>query len=73
MQLQQPDHCLRINKTDTNKNVQIQYKSVLNPHKSLGRYKAPADTSRVQATVLSDRDEQYACRVTKSLLTRHDA
>eukprot|EP00957_Ditylum_brightwellii_P059281 4500686-Ditylum_brightwellii.AAC.1 len=58
---------------DTNKNVQIQYKSILNPHKTLGHYKAPAGTGRVQATVLADCDKQYACRVTKSSLTRHEA
>eukprot|EP00957_Ditylum_brightwellii_P072984 5545954-Ditylum_brightwellii.AAC.1 len=52
MQLQQSDHWLGINKADTNKNVQIQYKSVLNPHKTLGCYKAPAGTSKVHATVL---------------------
>eukprot|EP00957_Ditylum_brightwellii_P195061 14862119-Ditylum_brightwellii.AAC.1 len=57
MQLHQSDHSLCINKADTNKNVQIQYKSVLNPHKSLGHYKAPAGASRVQATVLADCDE----------------
>eukprot|EP00957_Ditylum_brightwellii_P056129 4255504-Ditylum_brightwellii.AAC.1 len=45
MQLQQPDHCLQINKADTNQNVQIQYKSILNPQKTLGYYKAPAGTS----------------------------
>eukprot|EP00957_Ditylum_brightwellii_P076594 5821958-Ditylum_brightwellii.AAC.1 len=53
--------------------MQIQYKSILNIHKTLSHYKAPAGTIRVQATVLADRDAQYACRVTKSSLTRHDA
>eukprot|EP00957_Ditylum_brightwellii_P081310 6185244-Ditylum_brightwellii.AAC.2 len=62
MLLQQPDHCLQINKADINENMQIQYKSVLNPHKTLRQYKAPAGTSRVQATVFSDQDEQYACK-----------
>eukprot|EP00957_Ditylum_brightwellii_P065411 4961982-Ditylum_brightwellii.AAC.1 len=42
MQLQQLDHCLQINKADTHENVQIQYKSVLNHHQTLGHYKAPA-------------------------------
>eukprot|EP00957_Ditylum_brightwellii_P011315 855571-Ditylum_brightwellii.AAC.1 len=46
VQLHQPDHSLCINKADTNENVQIQYKSVLDPHKILGHYNAPADTSR---------------------------
>eukprot|EP00957_Ditylum_brightwellii_P180303 13735259-Ditylum_brightwellii.AAC.1 len=73
MQLQQPDHNLQINKADTSDNVQIQYKSVLNPHKTLGYCKVPASTSRVQATVLADQDEYYACRVTKLSLTRHEA
>ena len=54
MQLHQPDHSLCINKADSNENVQIQYKSVLDPHKILGYYKAPAGTSRVQATVHAD-------------------
>eukprot|EP00957_Ditylum_brightwellii_P153143 11656755-Ditylum_brightwellii.AAC.1 len=57
MKLQQSHHCLQINKVATNENVQIQYKSVLNPHNTLGHYKAPAGTSRVQATVLADQDE----------------
>eukprot|EP00957_Ditylum_brightwellii_P011169 845992-Ditylum_brightwellii.AAC.1 len=73
MQFHQPDHSLCINNADTNKNVQIQYKSVLDPSKTLGHYKAPAGTSRVQTTVLTDHDEQDVCRVTKSSLTRHEA
>eukprot|EP00957_Ditylum_brightwellii_P067976 5161332-Ditylum_brightwellii.AAC.1 len=73
MQLHQPDHSLCINKADNNKNVQIQYKLVLNPYKTLGHYKAPAGTSRAQATVLADQNKQYVCRVTKSSLTRHEA
>eukprot|EP00957_Ditylum_brightwellii_P114474 8728396-Ditylum_brightwellii.AAC.1 len=73
MRLQQSDHSLRIHKADTNENVQIQYKSVLNPHKTLGHYKAPAGTGRVQATVLTDWDKKYACRVAKSALTRPEA
>eukprot|EP00957_Ditylum_brightwellii_P016052 1209369-Ditylum_brightwellii.AAC.2 len=73
MQLNQPDHSLWINRANTNKNVQKQYKSVLNPHQTLSHYKAPADTNKVQAIVLVEQDEQYACRVTKSSLTRHEA
>eukprot|EP00957_Ditylum_brightwellii_P093094 7087509-Ditylum_brightwellii.AAC.1 len=73
MQLHQPNHSLHINKADTNENAQIQYKSVLNFLKTLGHYKAPAVTSRAQATVLADHDEQYERRVTKSSLTRHEA
>eukprot|EP00957_Ditylum_brightwellii_P073827 5610193-Ditylum_brightwellii.AAC.1 len=49
MQLHQSDHSLCINKANTNKNEQIKYKSVLNPYKTLGHYKAPTDTSRVYA------------------------
>eukprot|EP00957_Ditylum_brightwellii_P137513 10483991-Ditylum_brightwellii.AAC.1 len=57
MQLHQSDNSLCINKADTNKNVQIQYTSVLNPHKTLGHYKAPACPSRVWATIFADHDE----------------
>eukprot|EP00957_Ditylum_brightwellii_P101951 7770559-Ditylum_brightwellii.AAC.1 len=73
MQLQQSDHSLQIHKADTSKNAKIQYKSVLNPHRALGHYKAPAGTSRVQATVLADQDKQYMCRVAKLSLIRHEA
>ena len=72
MQLQQSNQSLRINKADTSKNVQINYKYVFNPHKTLGHYKAPAGTGKVQATVLAEQDKQYAYRITKSSLTHHE-
>eukprot|EP00957_Ditylum_brightwellii_P014376 1081910-Ditylum_brightwellii.AAC.1 len=73
MQLQQPDRLLRIHKADTSKNVQINYKSVFNPHKTLGHYKALDGAGRIQTTVLAEQDEKYVCRFTKSALIQHEA
>eukprot|EP00957_Ditylum_brightwellii_P129969 9912853-Ditylum_brightwellii.AAC.1 len=46
MQLQYPDQLLQIHKAGTGKNVQINNKTVFNPHKTLGHYKAPEGTGR---------------------------
>eukprot|EP00957_Ditylum_brightwellii_P121395 9257856-Ditylum_brightwellii.AAC.1 len=59
MQLQQPAQLLQVHKADTRENVQINYRSVFDPHKTLGHYKALAWTGRVQATVLTEHDEKY--------------
>eukprot|EP00957_Ditylum_brightwellii_P098987 7540364-Ditylum_brightwellii.AAC.1 len=73
MQLQQPDQSLQIHKADTSENIQIDYKSVFNPQKTLGHHKDPTGIGRVQATVLTEQDAKYASRVTKSALIRHKA
>eukprot|EP00957_Ditylum_brightwellii_P098096 7473502-Ditylum_brightwellii.AAC.1 len=39
----------------------------------LGHYKAPARTSKVQESILINKAEQYAFKVKKSLLHRHEA
>eukprot|EP00957_Ditylum_brightwellii_P048671 3693193-Ditylum_brightwellii.AAC.1 len=69
----QPDTTLRIKQTNTGESVQIKYKSVYDPHKTLFHYKAPARDSIAQKNVLPYTDKMYACKVMKSLLTWHES
>ena len=70
---QVPDIPLWLKQANTNKGVTITYKSVFNPHKILGHYKAPEGTSKVQENILINKAERYACKVKKSMLNRHKA
>eukprot|EP00957_Ditylum_brightwellii_P199238 15187712-Ditylum_brightwellii.AAC.1 len=44
---QVPDTPLQLKQANTREDITIPYKSVFNPHKMLGHYKAPAGTSKV--------------------------
>eukprot|EP00957_Ditylum_brightwellii_P025420 1922466-Ditylum_brightwellii.AAC.1 len=72
MQFMQPDTTLQNKQANTGESVQIKYKSVYNPHKTLDHYKAPAGDNIAQKNALSGTDETYACKVIKSSLTQHE-
>eukprot|EP00957_Ditylum_brightwellii_P057997 4398107-Ditylum_brightwellii.AAC.1 len=73
LQTQPPDTPLWLKQANTENDITITYKLVYNPHKTLGHYKAPAGTSKVQATILMEKAEKYACNVKKSSLNQHEA
>jgi hypothetical protein len=58
-----PVHPLWINQANSNEHVSVKYKSVYNPHKMLGHYKAPAGTGHVQANILRDKAENMPVKV----------
>eukprot|EP00957_Ditylum_brightwellii_P097137 7397567-Ditylum_brightwellii.AAC.1 len=55
-----PDTPLQLKQANTNKDVTITYKSMFNPYKTLGHYKAPAGKSKVQENILINKAERYA-------------
>ena len=68
---QVPGISLQIKQANMNEDVKITYKSVYNPHKTLGHYKVPAGMSKVQENILINKAESYACKVKRSSLNRY--
>eukprot|EP00957_Ditylum_brightwellii_P126733 9659476-Ditylum_brightwellii.AAC.1 len=67
-----PDQ-MKLIHAQTGKAVEIPYKSVFNPHKTLGHYKTPAGTGATQIQVLKEKAEKYALQILTSLLSTSEA
>eukprot|EP00957_Ditylum_brightwellii_P003851 292518-Ditylum_brightwellii.AAC.1 len=59
MQLTKPSTPLRIRQAANNDQVEVEFKLVYNPHKTLGHCKSPAGTGKVQKDVLKAKVDQY--------------
>eukprot|EP00957_Ditylum_brightwellii_P063676 4833211-Ditylum_brightwellii.AAC.1 len=57
---------MKLTHAKTGKAVEIPYKSVFDPHKTLGHYKAPVGTGATQIQVLKEKAEKYAPQILTS-------
>eukprot|EP00957_Ditylum_brightwellii_P124992 9528277-Ditylum_brightwellii.AAC.1 len=55
-----PGPALTINSTDTNTTVTIKHKTIYDPYKIPGHFKAPAGTNKTQYASLLHKAEKYA-------------
>eukprot|EP00957_Ditylum_brightwellii_P050587 3836280-Ditylum_brightwellii.AAC.1 len=64
---------LTINSTNTSTTGTIKHKTIYDPYKILGCYKAPVGTNKTQYLALLQKAEKYGEKVSKSSLTYHEA
>eukprot|EP00957_Ditylum_brightwellii_P095396 7266294-Ditylum_brightwellii.AAC.2 len=64
---------IKLTHAKTVETVEIPYKSVFDPHKTLGQYKATACTGATQIQVLKEKAKKYALQILTSPLSTSEA